>query len=186
MRTKMFLSIIMLGFSSLVYTSCQKAQARYIDLTTGEPVELIEDSETGLLVDAETKKPVRLYVDTKKQDTIFGPTGAVVDNQVRRLKSNDMYVYVNDPEFKEELERDGDYKLKIGEDGYKEKVEADGDYKIKYGDDYKVKSSKRQYKIKRGDYKKEVERDGDIKIKDGNKKIKIDGETGERKVKYDD
>jgi hypothetical protein len=42
------------------------------------------------------------------------------------------------------------------------------------------------YKVKSGDYKKEVEKDGDVIIKDGNKKIKIDGETGERKVKHDD
>lgn len=185
MKSKIFLSITMLAFSSLVYTSCQRAEARYIDLATGEPVQLVKDDESGLLVDAETKKPVRLYVDTRKDDTVFGPTGAVVNSEVVRLKSNGTYVYLGDGEYKEELERDGDYKLKIGEDGYKEKIEADGDYKIKDGDDYKVKSSKRQYKIKHGDYKKEVERDGDIKIKHGNKKIKIDGETGERKVKYD-
>ncbi len=40
--------------------------------------------------------------------------------------------------------------------------------------------------VQSGDYKKEVEKDGDIKIKDGDTKIKIDGETGERKVKKDD
>jgi hypothetical protein len=42
------------------------------------------------------------------------------------------------------------------------------------------------YKIKEGDYKKKVEKDGDVIIKTGNKKIKIDGETGERKVKKND
>jgi hypothetical protein len=31
-----------------------------------------------------------------------------------------------------------------------------------------------------------VEADGDVKIKDGDKKVKIDGETGEKKVKNDD
>jgi len=36
-----------------------------------------------------------------------------------------------------------------------------------------------------GDYKKKVEKDGDVKIKDGDTKIKIDGETGEKKVKKD-
>ena len=40
--------------------------------------------------------------------------------------------------------------------------------------------------IKKRDYKEEVAKDGDITIKDGNKKIKIDGETGEREVKYHD
>jgi hypothetical protein len=42
-----------------------------------------------------------------------------------------------------------------------------------------------EYKTKSGDYKKEVEKDGDITIKDGDTKIKIDGETGEKKVKND-
>jgi hypothetical protein len=42
------------------------------------------------------------------------------------------------------------------------------------------------YEYKNGDMKVEVEKDGDIKIKDGDSKIKIDGETGEKKVKKDD
>ena len=40
------------------------------------------------------------------------------------------------------------------------------------------------YEYKNGDMKVEVEKDGDIKIKDGENKIKIDGETGEKKVKH--
>jgi len=39
--------------------------------------------------------------------------------------------------------------------------------------------------LKNGDYKKKVEKDGDVKIKSGDTKIKIDGETGEKKVKKD-
>jgi hypothetical protein len=42
------------------------------------------------------------------------------------------------------------------------------------------------YEYKNGDLKVEVEKDGDIKIKDGDSKLKIDGETGEKKVKKDD
>lgn len=42
-----------------------------------------------------------------------------------------------------------------------------------------------EYKSKDGDLKVEVEKDGDIKIKDGDSKIKIDGETGEKKIKKD-
>lgn len=38
--------------------------------------------------------------------------------------------------------------------------------------------------LKNGDYKKKVEKDGDVKIKKGDVKIKIDGETGEKKVKH--
>ena len=40
--------------------------------------------------------------------------------------------------------------------------------------------------LKQDDYKVEVEKDGDVKIKNGNDKVKIDGKTGERKVKKDD
>ncbi|MFN2457877.1 MAG: hypothetical protein ABR502_06740 [Chitinophagaceae bacterium] len=53
-------------------------------------------------------------------------------------------------------------------------------------DDAKTKVTGDETKIKDGEYKKEVEKDGDITIKDGNTKIKIDGETGKKKVKKDD
>jgi hypothetical protein len=53
--------------------------------------------------------------------------------------------------------------------------------------DYKLKRDGVGYKKKIGDYYKiKVEDDGDYKIKDGDKKIKVDAETGERKVKRDD
>ncbi len=41
------------------------------------------------------------------------------------------------------------------------------------------------YKSADGNLKVEVEKDGDITIKDGDKKIKIDAEEGEKKVKND-
>ncbi len=66
-------------------------------------------------------------------------------------------------------------------------VVVDRENKYVFDDDIKVVepvSTNDTYKS--GDYKVEVEKDGDIKIKDGDKKIKIDGETGERKVKNDD
>ena len=66
----------------------------------------------------------------------------------------------------------------------------DGKYIYVYTDDEdndrKVKNEDGESKIKSGDYKKEVEKDGDITIKDGDTKIKIDGKTGEKKVKKDD
>lgn len=155
------------GFASLLWTSCQNANARTecIDLVTGDTV-YIEKSETGQMVNAETKQPVPLYVNLKNEDTIMGSTGEVVNNRLRSTEDA-YYVFADNRE-------------------YKFKVEGDGDYKEKIGDDYKVKYDDGEYKIKHGNYKKEVEKDGDVKIKDGNVKIKIDGETGERKVKIDD
>jgi hypothetical protein len=138
--------------AALSWASCQPANA-YVDLETGETVTLEKDSTTGKIVNAETGKPVRLYVNKRTKDTIYGPTGAVANNKLRRTEEG-KYVYLGD-----------DNERKIKGDGYKEKSE-DGDYKIKDGD-----------------YKKKVDEDGDVKIKNGDTKIKIDGETGEVKVK---
>jgi len=142
--------------------SCQTQDARYIDLNSGEAVALEKDEQSGLLVDTVTGKPVALYVDTKTKDTVWGKTGKVVNGQVQRNKKEDgNYVYVY---------MDAD-----------RRVESN----LNNDDEHKMEPENGAYEIKNGDYKKEVEKDGDIKIKDGNKKIKIDGETGERKVKYD-
>jgi hypothetical protein len=152
--------------------SCTRSEARYLDLSTGERIELEKDEETGLMVNAETGEPVKMYVDTEDNDTIWGKTGKVINGKIVRKEVKDdewEYYYVLSDEYKMEFEKDGDYKVKIGDDQYKEKRTED-EYKIKIGEHYK----------------KEVEKDGDITIKDGKKKIKIDGETGERKVKYDD
>lgn len=57
---------------------------------------------------------------------------------------------------------------------------------VSYNDGkYTLRSETEAMEVKSGDYKMEVEKDGDIKIKDGDSKIKIDGETGETKVKKD-
>ena len=149
--------ILIFGICSLAAftSSCENANGRYVDLNTGERIDLVEDSETGLLVHADTRKPVKLYVDTRTNDTIYGETGKVVNGSIRKGDGG-IYVY----------------------EGVEGTHESSGDYG--------AKSANGEYKIKNGDYKKEVEKDGDITIKDGDKKIKIDGETGEKKVKHDD
>lgn len=124
----------------LAVVSCSQTKDRYIDLRTGKSVNLVQDEESGLLVDETTNRPVYMYVDTKTGDTIYGRTGAVINGQVTR-DGNGEYVYVN------ELE---------------------------------------SYKTKDGDYEMKLDDDGDVKIKDGDKKTKVDGKTGEKKVKEDD
>lgn len=162
------------ALAAAVWTACSDAKARYVDLTTGEPLDLVRDDETGVLVDAETRKPVRMYVDTRTHDTIWGITGKVINGYVHR-KDDGGFVYIDENgkevEYKYKADDDGSMKVKYGDDAYKYKRDEDGSYKVKVGDDY---------------YKKKVEDDGDVKIKKGNKKIKVDAETGERKVKYDD
>ena len=136
---KTFIVIIAGLVTTSLWTGC-KPQDRYLDLSTGDRVDLEKDSSTGLMVRTDTKKPVEIYVDTKTNDTIYGPTGKVINGHVVRGSDN---VYW---------------------------------YDVDYDNEYKAKSS---------DYKMEVEKDGDITIKDGDTKTKIDGKTGEKKVKKD-
>ncbi len=153
-------TILFAAFAALVWTACSDGRGRYVDVSTGEPLNLVKDDESGLLVDAETKKPVRMYVDTRTHDTIWGVSGKVINGYIQR-KDDGGYIYIDNNG------KEVDYKYSNGD--YKKKVDEDG-----------------SYKVKDGDYKKKVDEDGDIKIKDGDKKIKIDAQTGERKVKRDD
>ena len=130
-----------LGIAMIIgLVSCSDDKDRYVDLRTGKSIELVKDENSGLLVDANTKQPAYIYVDTRNDDTIYGKTGEVING---RVIMNDKNEYVYEKDFQP--------------------------YEVK-GDDYKV----------------EVEKDGDMKIKQGDSKIKVDGETGEKKVKNDD
>ncbi len=129
------MNLIFALFTVVVFAACENKDS-YVDLSTGEKVELVEDSTTGRMVNAETKKPVRIYVNTATHDTIYGPTGKVINNEVVKT-SDGKYVYKDD-EMKIKT-TDTDSKIKIDENGdgdydYKKKVERDGDIKIKDGD----------------------------------------------------
>jgi lipopolysaccharide export LptBFGC system permease protein LptF len=165
---QLLLSSILL---SLV-VSCGQTKDEYIDLTSGKTVRLEEDKQTGYLVNADTKKPVYIYINPSSEDTFYGRTGKKINGNVIKT-SNGNYKYDGDNEY---VYKDGDFKLKNDDDGdYKDK---DGDRKVKVDEDGDLK-------IKDGDYKKKVDNDGDVKIKDGDKKVKID-KDGDRKVKVDD
>ncbi len=158
---KLIFPVILLAIGVL-WQACE-SKSRYVDPNTGTALNLKEDPKTGLMVDEETGKPVKIYVDTRTKDTIYGRTGKVINGSIRRNELSDgkyTYVYIDD---------DNDSRNNSDDD-----------------DATKVKTTEDETKIKSGDYKKEVEKDGDITIKDGNTKIKIDGETGKRKVKKDD
>lgn len=137
----------------------------YVDLNSGDSIEVIADPETGYAINSETKKPVYLYVNNDR-DTIF-TTGAVVNNKITRV--NDDYYEVDDAKVTID---DKDVTIKYAD--YKKKFDGD-DYKVK-GDDYKLKvEGDGDSKLKVGDdYKKKVSEDGDVKIKDGDTKIKIE------------
>lgn len=141
-----------------VLYSCKDGQTRYLDLNTNDYVQLKKDSSSGLMVNAETGKPVDVFVDTETNDTIYGRTGKVVNGQVYQSE-------------------DGQWVVKVDGDEYKAKSESENGAKVKLeGDEFKSKNG--NYTIKR-------EGDGDVKIENGKTQVKIDGETGERKVKKD-
>ena len=157
--------------SMAILQSCSSGEGEYVDLNSGKKIRVEKNDETGFMVNAETQKPVYLYVDPEKRDTFYGRTGKVVNNDISR-NDNGMFMYTGDDDYvykngdyKLKAEEDGDYKIKDGD--YKLKVEEDGDMKVKKGDDYK----------------KKVEEDGDVKIKDGDTKIKV--EDGKVEVKKD-
>jgi hypothetical protein len=138
--------------------SCRNSQERYLDLNTHEYVNLEKDSTSGLMVNAETGKPVDVYVDTKTNDTIYGRTGEVVNGKVHKTTG-------------------GDWVVKIDGDEYKAKSASENSAKVKREGD--------EYKFKEGNYTVKREGDGDVKIENGTTQVKIDGKTGERKVKKD-
>ena len=118
------------------FLACNNADTRYVDLDTGKTVKLEKD-ESGVMVDAETKKPVHIYVDTKTHDTIYGRTGKVINGHVVKT-GVDSYAY--------------DADLKSNDDDYKIKVDNDGDFKIKDGDTkMKVDAETGEKKVKKDD-----------------------------------
>jgi hypothetical protein len=141
--------------------------ADYIDLTSGKTIRVEKDEETGFMVNAETKKPVYLYVNPATKDTFYGRTGKKVNKYIT-VRDNGNYYYDDD----DYVYKNGDYKLKTD----------DGDIKEKDGD-YKKKTDDGDVKIKDGDYKVKTDKDGDKKIKSGDTKIKVD--DGKVSVKKD-
>lgn len=137
MKTLSFTALILFIITGII--SCADNDHRYIDLETGKRIDVIKDSENGYMINAQSKEPVIIYVDTQTKDTIYGKTGKVINNHVIKIE--------------------------------------EGKYKYVSNDDMKSDDD--------GDYKKKVEADGDIKIKDGDTKIKIDGDDGEKKIKKD-
>jgi hypothetical protein len=118
---KKILLIAMTGLLVL-WTSCNNADAHYIDLNTGKTIKLEKD-ESGDMINAKTREPVYIYVDTRTHDTIYGKNGKIINGHVIRT-GDSSYSYDADVKTGGEA-KNGDYKIK---------VEEDGDIKIKNGD----------------------------------------------------
>ena len=141
-----------------VMMACNSREARFLNLSSGEEVDLTDNGD-GQMVDARTGERVDYYyVDLDKGDTVDGRTGATLNGKLVR-------------------NTEGAWIVKGEGDEWKATNETTG---------AKIKTEDGDYKYKNGDYKRKVEADGDVKIEGNGKKIKIDGETGERKVKKDE
>lgn len=117
--------------ATLAIVSCK--QDRYYDLTAGKYVELKKDEATGRMVNVQTNEPVDIYVDTRTNDTIYGPTGSVINGYV--IKTDGGKYLFNEDEYKLKV---GDYKVKSERDEAKVKTD---DKKIKTDDEEKKSKS---------------------------------------------
>ncbi len=126
MKTLSFIAFSFFFITGVI--SCGDNDHRFIDLETGKRIDVVKDSEKGYMVNADTKEPVIIYVDTQTKDTIYGKTGKVINNHVIKTEEG-KYKYVSHDDMQSD---DEFYKIKDGD--YKKKVEKDGDVKIKDGD----------------------------------------------------
>ena len=125
--------VILISLSAtILLTACNRH--RYVDLTSGEHIEIEKDARTGKMVNSETHQPIYMYADTKTNDTIYGATGEVINGHII-MASDGKYKYDGDEEY---TIKEGDYKKKV--DGDEVKIK-DGDKKIKIEDgEKKVKN----------------------------------------------
>lgn len=156
MKSRIFLLLNVLIIA--VMYACNYSAPRYLDLSTNKPVDVKKDTVSGYMINSRTGEPVDLYVDTKTHDTIYGQTGEIVNGRVYKAE-------------------DGKWIVKADGDEYKAKSESENSAKVKIDDD--------KMKWKEGNYTVKEKSDGDIKIENGRTQVKIDGKTGQRKVKKD-
>ncbi len=162
-------SSILLGLICItILYSCAKQEGEYVDLRTGKKIQLVKDEKSGYMVNAETNKPVYLYIEPSSNDTFYGRTAVKANGKIKQLNEGG-FVFVGDDSY---IYKDGDYLIKVEDNTPK----LEGDVKIKYDDDGSVK-------IKADDYKKKIDENGDVKIKDGDTKITI--KDGKKEVKRD-
>jgi len=133
----------------------------YSALTMGILLGIVSCSDTkDRYVDLRTGKTVELVKDDKSGLLVTADTKEPV------------YIYVDTKENDTIYGKTGEV--------------INGHVIVNNNNEYVYEKDFKAYEVKGDDYKVEVEKDGDIKIKDGDSKVKVDGETGEKKVKKDD
>ncbi|HEY8896382.1 MAG TPA: hypothetical protein VIM79_16260 [Niastella sp.] len=136
--------------------NAQTNNSKYVDLKTGQPVDLYYDSKKKKTYSAGNDEPVDLYVNVATGDTIYGEGRFIVNNYI--VKTEDGKYKLDDKKVK----IDGD-EIKIKEGNKKFKISAD-EMKIKDGDT-KVKADADESKIKTEDMKTKDEKGEPTKTK---------------------
>jgi hypothetical protein len=143
------------------------SQSSYVNLSTGEPVTIIRDTEQGYYVYSDSKKPIEddiFFVDVNSRDTLYGKTGVVVNNAVIKTESGSWSLDEG------MIEREGE-EIKVKTPDGKLKVDGD-ELKYKEGDE-KIKVDGDETKTKTGDTKTKTD-GGDSKTKTSTTKVKVD------------
>lgn len=141
-----------------VDNNAQTNNSKYVDLKTGQPVDLYYDSKKKKTYSASNDEPVDLYVNVATGDTIYGEGRFVVNNYI--VKTEDGKYKLDNKKVK----IDGD-EIKIKEGNKKFKMSAD-EMKIKDGDtDTKIKADADESKVKTEDMKTKKEEGEPTKTK---------------------
>jgi hypothetical protein len=122
---------------------------RYIDLKTGQPVELYYDAKTRRTYSEITNEPVEFYVDMNTGDTVYGRGRYVVNNYI--VRSNDGVYKLDAGKIK--MDKDD---LKIKEGNKKLKMD-NSNMKMKGMEGGKMKGDSTSGKMKTGDMKKKTD-----------------------------
>jgi hypothetical protein len=64
--------------------SLDTTSSPYFDLNTGKELEVMRDTETGYVLNAETGAPVDIYINMNTMDTFYGRTNTVVNSAVQQ------------------------------------------------------------------------------------------------------
>jgi hypothetical protein len=123
---------------------------RYVDLKTGQPVDLYYDPKAKRVYSAMTNEPVDFYVDMSTGDTIYGRGRYVVNNYI--IRENEGMYRLNAGKIK--MDKD---EIKIKEGNKKLKMDM-SNMKMKTPD-MKMKGDTTSGKMKSNDMKRKMDHD---------------------------
>jgi len=119
-------------------TFMPKPGVKYIDLKTHKQVSVTIDTTLGQIVNTENNQPIDLFIEPTTHDTIYGPTGTVVNNYIIRSDNGDLNVDTAKMNSAPATDADAMNSNPADHNGnYKEK-DRDNKRKVKT-DDYKLK-----------------------------------------------